>query len=215
MLSSVVFVLAHPRDNCSDPHRSLPSSGGRSVYPTRRRIERTLVLSLAERKRRERSSRNAAHDDSLRNPFVAKSDELTPIESHSYTRPPGGGVRGSTPREDRVPSAPPRFPTFLHFYTLTLLNSVSASESTLPQTHESVSKQRTLTPLESALPKKVGGGRWSLKTERRPLLYSCTFTFSYPSTLVLCPLPFAFSHSAANNTLSSGPLPLREVTDHA
>jgi hypothetical protein len=61
VLFSIVFVLAHARDNCSDPHQSRPSFDARPLYPTQGRIERTLVLSFAERERRERSSSNAAH----------------------------------------------------------------------------------------------------------------------------------------------------------
>jgi hypothetical protein len=101
VLSFVVFVLAHTRENCSDLHRSVPSSDARPVYPAWRRIERTLVLSLAEREQTVRSSRNAAHY-AVRNRIAAKSDELTHIESYSYAKPPGEGARGEHQRAYRI-----------------------------------------------------------------------------------------------------------------
>ena len=90
MVLSFVFVLAHPRENCLTagsidplPHRSLRSQ----------RIPFPCVTTS-----RHSNVRTASHP--LRNPIVAKSDELTHIESNSYAKPPGGGGLRKSPNVD-------------------------------------------------------------------------------------------------------------------
>jgi hypothetical protein len=103
----------------------------------------------------------------LPNPFFQNSFLL-----YLYKPPPGVGVQSEHPRKDARPACPelrgerasraegpvadPHSQLLtrsgpLNSYTLALLNFISPSQSTLPEPHESVSKQRTLTRLESTL----------------------------------------------------------------
>jgi hypothetical protein len=163
VLSFLVFVLAHPR------LPSLPAQAGLPSLPRASRGARAKGAYFAKgpyrlpsesidpRLPQDRSPRprglpipnvstcepSGARTASYPHPnhIVVKSDELTPMESHSCTKPRGVGVqkRASTSHSLATRSGA------LDSHTFALLYLVSRSESTLPRHHESVSKQRTLT----------------------------------------------------------------------
>jgi hypothetical protein len=106
VLSSVVFVLAHPDEKpCPEPHRTLPARPGGPTSDTR-------VTTL----------------DPLRNHIVAQSDELNHMESHRCTKPRGEGV---PPRSNVLAAFPPfhgrpLFSTASNFLFSQLLFTLSA-----------------------------------------------------------------------------------------
>jgi hypothetical protein len=122
------------------------------------------ALSAVSHTEEARLSLSADPASSLKPP-VSRTDDLSHIESYSCAKPPGEGVR--------IP--PTRQPSgTLNSYTLAFLNFISPSvpptacsplvtrhspltpvQSTLPQHRESVSKQRALSLLESALTSPV------------------------------------------------------------
>jgi hypothetical protein len=209
VLSSVVLVPACPRENCLPPgpiDPPLPQSHSLRALPipfpyvpTSRRSDVRTALYL------------------LRNHIVAKSDELTHIESHRCTKPRGEGVPSRTSGErtgslatrhsplSPVESTPPR--NHESVSKQTALTSLESALTRLPQPHR---KQTTsslpestlmqfvnITPLESALPKKGGGGgveQTFLSALLRPPTYPPGYATNGPAKsklrLLLCALWF-------------------------
>jgi hypothetical protein len=188
-----VFALAHPREN------GLPSGSIDPLVPQDRspRLRRALFPRVPTYKHFDAPTASYL----LCNHIVVKSDELTHIESYSCAKPRGeGGPSGTSgertgslatrhsPLNPAESTLPRTRESVSKQTTLTLL------ESALTRFQDSHRKQRTLnpsestltqflsvSPLESALPKKGGGGvkdehstklvHFSLATRYSPLLW--------------------------------------------
>jgi hypothetical protein len=165
-----VFVLAHPRENYLFPGSIDP------LVPQNRspRLRRALFPRVPTYKHFDAPAASYL----LCNHIVVKSDELTHIESYSCAKPRGeGGPSGTSgertgslatrhsPLNPAESTLPRTRESVSKQTTLTLL------ESALTRFQDSHRKQRTLnpsestltqfisvSPLESALPKKGGGG---------------------------------------------------------
>jgi hypothetical protein len=160
-----VFVLAHPRENYLFPGSIDP------LVPQNRspRLRRALFPRVPTYKHFD--VRTASY--LLRNHIVVKSDELTHIESYSCAKPRGEGVAScNVPRFQRfdvLTSSESTLPRTRESVSKQM--TLTPVESALTRLCKPRRKQRTLnpsestltqflsvSPLESALPKKGGGG---------------------------------------------------------